>query len=82
MYFKNLEFKGNSNCFCQNLDFLGVLGYQIYKSNGNLINLGVLIRKGGRRQRSENVKVESFKYYCKHVEVESFNALPFCNDRI
>ena len=32
--------------FGQNLDFLGVLGYQIYKFNENLINLGVLIRRG------------------------------------
>ena len=25
---------------------MGILGHQIYKFNGNLINLGVLIRKG------------------------------------
>ena len=30
----------------QHLGFLCVLGHQIYKLNGNLINFGVLIRKG------------------------------------
>ena len=59
--------------FGQNLDFLGVLGHQIYKFSGNLITLYVVIRKGGSLEY--NVKVSGQIFCGKKFSMDIANKL-------